>query len=185
MKRSKFSILYATAVFLASWMAEPAATADHSEQREGRQRLSVTASFGAGLNTTGIVNQHIMPPVIRVSSTGVVNFVVSRVHQIFVYSPGKGVDDVVLPPPGTTFINDRDGLYYEGIAPTGTPPPGISNLQNRVEPVAFSDPGTYLVICNITGHFLNGMYAWVVVTDDEPEGGHDHDGGHDHQDHGR
>jgi uncharacterized cupredoxin-like copper-binding protein len=33
-----------------------------------------------------------------------------------------------------------------------------------VESVAFLEPGTYLVICNIRGHFMDGMYAWVVVS---------------------
>jgi plastocyanin len=35
---------------------------------------------------------------------------------------------------------------------------------NRIESVAFTEPGTYLVICNVTPHFLDGMYAWVKVT---------------------
>ena len=33
-----------------------------------------------------------------------------------------------------------------------------------MESVAFLEPGTYLVICNVRPHFLNGMYAYVVVT---------------------
>ena len=34
---------------------------------------------------------------------------------------------------------------------------------NRVESVSFTEPGTYLVICNIRGHFLDGMFAVVKV----------------------
>jgi hypothetical protein len=38
-----------------------------------------------------------------------------------------------------------------------------SNASNRVESVYFAEPGTYLVICNVTNHFLDGMYAFVKV----------------------
>ena len=38
-----------------------------------------------------------------------------------------------------------------------------ANASNRVESVSFAEPGTYLVICNIRGHFLDGMYAFIHV----------------------
>jgi hypothetical protein len=140
---------------------------------DDRQRLSVTVSFGAGRNTDGgPANQHIMPPIIHVAAGGVVNFVVAGFHQIFVYNPGTGPNDVVVPPTGT-FIDDTNNLFYQGLSPVGSPPPGLSNLQNRVESVSFSDPGTYLVICNVRGHFLNGMFAYVQVGDDQD--GHQHE----------
>lgn len=140
----------------------PAARAQHPGSHGGR--LSVTVSFGAGLNTQGADNHHVLPPVIKVKAGGVVNFVVAGLHQIFVYSPGKDVGDVVVPETGM-FVDDTDGLFYEGISPVGDPPQGLTNVQNRVEPVAFSDPGTYLVICNVRSHFTGGMYAYVVVED--------------------
>lgn len=92
------------------------------------------------------------------------------------------------------FINKLDGLYYTGINPArviagvlfpggndpdllpGPPPtngplPGIppvnlvrSGDQNRVESVAFTEPGTFLVICNVRPHFQDGMLMWVKVT---------------------
>jgi hypothetical protein len=91
-----------------------------------------------------------------------VNFLVSGFHQIFVYSPGTDVEDVTaaIPDPQPTFINYLDNLMYQGIAPAGGPPPGnpgtlnLSNASNRLEGVYFAEPGTYLVICNVTGHFL-------------------------------
>jgi len=47
---------------------------------------------------------------------------------------------------------------------------------NRTDTIAFSTPGKYLVICNVRGHFIDGMYAWVkVVDDDDEDGDHDHD----------
>jgi hypothetical protein len=154
----------------------PGARADDDDGK-----VSVTVSFGAGLNTAqpgNAANHHVLPKTIHVRTGGVVNFAVAGFHQIFVYNPGKGPDDVVLNPnPMSLFIDDVNGLYYRGILPAGGPPPGIpattnpSNAANRVEPVSFLKPGRYLVICNVTPHFLDGMWAWVVVTGN----GQDHD----------
>ena len=44
-----------------------------------------------------------------------------------------------------------------------------SNASNRQEFVSFAEPGTYLVICNVPGHFLDGMFAYVKVKDDEDD----------------
>ncbi|SRR5712692_2679252 len=162
----RWSILAVMALVVA--LTAPLARA---EGHDRDKRLSVTVAFGAGLNTTGAANHQIVPAEIHVKAGGVVNFAVALVHQIFVYSPGKTADDVVVPDTGT-YVDDLDGIYYQGLLPTGSPPPGFSNAQNRVESVSFSDPGTYLVICNIRSHFSNGMFAYVVVEGDENDGGH-------------
>jgi hypothetical protein len=84
-------------------------------------------------------------------------------------------------------VNPQDlpnNLFYAGINPGGGPlaTPGtilpFSNSQNRVESVGFPDSegvgtngvaslkaesGVYLVVCNVRGHFLDGMYAFVKV----------------------
>src|SRR6185436_15981548 len=144
-------------------------------------KLSVTVSFGAGLNTAtpnNPPNHHIIPRVIEVKTGGVVNFVVAGFHQIMVYVPGVKPTDIQVPASGT-FINDLDNLYYKGIQPAGGPPPAIpvttnpSNAMNRVESVSFATPGTYLVICNVRGHFLDGMYAYIKVGDGDDD---DHKG---------
>ena len=131
---------------------------------------SVTASFGAGLNTAqpgNAVNHHILPHEILVKQGGVVNFVVAGLHQIMVYNPGKRPEHVMVPATGF-FINDTNNLFYQGIAPAGGPlalPATVdpSNAVNRVESVSFPSPGTYLVICNVRPHFLDGMFAFVKV----------------------
>jgi plastocyanin len=145
------------------------------------KRVTATVMFGAGLNTTqpgNAANHHILPQAIRVKTGGVVNFVVAGFHQILIYSPGKRSDDVVVPASGT-FINDLGDVYYTGILPAGGPPAipatvSPSNASNRVEPVSFAEAGTYLVICNVRTHFLNGMYAYVTVGDDEDNNGDGH-----------
>jgi plastocyanin len=136
------------------------------------EKLSVTVAFGAGLNTAtpnNAANHHVLPQVIEVKVGGVVNFAVAGFHQIVVYVPGVKVEDVQVPATGT-FIDDFVNVYYKGILPAGGPPPGIpatlspSNATNRVESVSFSEPGVYLVICNVRTHFNDGMYAYVRVT---------------------
>jgi plastocyanin len=134
-------------------------------------KLSIPVAFGRGLNTTqpqGNPANHIMiPDTVRLKQNGVVHFLVAGFHEIVIYNPGKTDDDVAVPPSGT-FINDTNNRFYAGIIPAGGPlgTPGTtnpSNAQNRVESVAFLQPGTYLVICNIRTHFNDGMFGYVVV----------------------
>ena len=135
--------------------------------------VAVVVSFGAGLNTAqpgNHANHHVLPKMIHVQVGGVVNFAVSGFHQIYVYNPGKSPADVHPADPAALFMDDKAGLYYEGLRPGGGPPPGIpvttnpSNGANRMEGVSFSKPGKYLVICNVAPHFADGMWAWIHVT---------------------
>jgi uncharacterized cupredoxin-like copper-binding protein len=134
-------------------------------------KTSVSVAFGRGLNTAqpgNSVNHAMLPDEIKVKENGVVHFLVAGFHQITIYNPGKNEDEVVVPGTGL-FIDDANERFYQGIKPAGGPPPGLpqttdpSNAQNRVESVSFSEPGTYLVICNIRGHFLDGMFGFVEV----------------------
>ena len=115
------------------------------------------------------VNHHVLPTTIEVKEGGVVNFVVAGVHQIFVYKSHVRLEDIQALEPTTTgtFIDVAlSDLLYSGIHPLVAPPAnsGLSNARNRVESVSFAEKGTYLVICNIRGHFRDGMYAIVKVT---------------------
>ena len=167
-------ILAAIAAMLASALVHADDDRDRRDNDiDHNKRSSVTVSFGAGLNTAqpgNAANHHVLPAVIKVKAGGVVNFAVAGFHQIFIYQPGKTPQQVVVPAAGL-FINDVDRLYYRGIVPAGGPPPGTpataepSNASNRVEPVSFAERGTYLVICNVRPHFLDGMKAWIVVSD--------------------
>jgi plastocyanin len=165
------------AATLAAWVllqSTPARADDNHQRHEDHPRISVTVSFGVGLNTAqpgNAANHHVLPKRIRVKAGGVVNFAVAGFHQVFVYQPGKAPEHVVLPTgtPPPLFINDLDRLYYRGLAPAGGPPPGTaatanpSNASNRLEPVSFADKGTYLVICNVRPHFDDGMWGWIIV----------------------
>ena len=139
---------------------------------EDDNKMSVSVAFGRGLNTTqpqgNPVNNVVIPNTIQLKQNGVVHFLVAGFHQIVVYKPGKVDTDVAVPGSGT-FINDTNDQFYSGIVPAGGPPPGLpittdpSNARNRVESVAFTEPGTYLVICNVRPHFNDGMFAYVQV----------------------
>jgi hypothetical protein len=149
------------------------------------------ATFGRGLNTAqqgNVVNHVVLPSEIKVKAGGVVDFGVAGFHDIIVFKPGFTLDDLVaagggqypntppafvLPadpaaplPPELAFLADK--IHYRGLNPAGgplaTPVAGNpANGSNRREPVAFLDKGTYLVICNVRGHLLDGMYAYVKV----------------------
>jgi hypothetical protein len=160
---------------------------------------SVTVAFGTGLNNAvpgaaGLPNHHVLPQEIKIRITrgkridgtpkvvpATVNFVVSGFHFIYVYQPGVKLQDVVDNVPATgTFINyERNSLgepilFAKGVNP-GNPPhfadrnENPSGVQNRTDSIAFDKPGRYLVICNVRGHFLDGMYAWVRVVDDDDD----------------
>lgn len=184
MKRSSIAAICVTLALTAAQASDTAyaqsgSTGDngtdhgnHGDRGRGNAPVSVTVSFGVGLNTAqpgNPVNHHVLPRVIEVKAGGVVNFAVAGFHQIFVYNPGKSVDDVVIADPESLFINDLAGTYYRGLVPAGGPPPGLpvttnpSNASNRVEPVGFFKPGVYLVICNVAPHFADGMWAFVRV----------------------
>ncbi len=40
---------------------------------------------------------------------------------------------------------------------------------NRTDSFGFSLPGRYLVICNVRGHFVDGMYAFISVVDGDDD----------------
>jgi hypothetical protein len=145
-------------------------------------RLSVHAAFGRGLNTVGPgnkLNHAILPQKIEVDQGGVVHFLVSGSHVVTVYNPGTQPEEIIVPPPPPPFtnavINDPTNRFYLGILPPDPPgepfgtPETInpSNARNRVESVSFSESGTYLVICNVRAHFLNGMFAFVEVKEEK------------------
>ena len=144
-------------------------------QSDGNSRTSVTVSFGAGLNTAqpgNSANHHILPRTIEVKAGGVVNFAVGGFHQIVIYNPGTDIGDITIPAfPPNLFVNYQlNTAYYVGINPEnanpGTPPAPevVFNGENRTETVSFTEPGLYLVICNVTPHLRDGMYAYIRVT---------------------
>lgn len=186
-------ILRASAVavsVLALSLSSPALKASDKDKTPAQ----ITVAFGAGLNTAqpgNTPNHHIIPQEFRVRITkakkldgtvvfvpATVNFIVSGFHWPWVYNAGVTLDTVKahIPPPGTTFVNYDVGVFAKGVFP-GTPPtfldrgtpPATSGDMNRTDSFGFSAPGRYLVICNVRGHFVDGMYAWINVVDGDDD----------------
>jgi hypothetical protein len=165
---------------------------DKHEDDDGRLSVSAAFGRGLNTAQPGNpVNHVILPKKIKVNQDGVVHFLVAGFHQVAVYKPGTKPEDIVVPDTGT-LINDPHNRFYLGINPAGGPEntqatpqnpivPGSdtrSNAQNRIESVGFpaeegvgtnmvvspkAEPGVYLVICTVRGHFLDGMFAFVEV----------------------
>jgi plastocyanin len=169
------------ATALALGAAAVVADDNHDHQRQSATRLN-TAQPG------NPVNHAILPSEIRVKAGGVVDFAVAGFHDIIVFKPGFTLEQLVhigggqlpltppvfvLPPDPTTPLPVnlemlKERIYYRGInpagGPLGTPSTGNPvNGSNRSEPVAFLEKGTYLVICNVRPHLLDGMLAYVKV----------------------
>ena len=152
---------------------------------------SITVAFGAGLNTAqpgNTPNHHIIPQEFTVRITtakkldgtvvfvpATVNFVVSGFHFPWVYNQGVTLDEVRANVPAAgLFVNYNVNVFAKGVNP-GTPPTfadasvNPSGVMNRTDSFGFSLPGRYLVICNVRGHFIDGMYAWINVVDDDDD----------------
>jgi plastocyanin len=171
---SRASLILALSLHLSAGLAH-AQPDDNQGQKDGNNRLSVTVSFGAGLNTAqqgNAANHHVLPKTIEVKAGGVVNFAVAGFHQIVIYNPGTDIGDIVVPAfPPNLFVNHLlNTAYYVGINPddanpaTPATPATRFNGENRIESVSFTEPGVYLVICNVTPHLNDGMYAYIKVS---------------------
>lgn len=166
-----------------------AATFNASADDDSNKQYNVWSSFGRGLNTAqpgNAANHVIFPKEIKVKTGGVVNFAVAGFHDIVIFKPGVKIEDIAIPagglfvypisgtPPTVNFGAYAGQIYYNGIIPAN-PNPALglpvttdpSNAANRNEPVAFLEKGTYLVICNVRPHLLDGMYAYVKVVGDD------------------
>lgn len=153
---------------------------------------SITVAFGTGNNNAqagNAPNHHIVPQEFKVRITkatrfdgtvvpvpATVNFIVSGFHWIWAYQPTVTLEEVRANVPAAgAFVNYDVNVFAKGVFP-GTPPAftdatlfPLSSAQNRTDTIAFSTPGRYLVICNVRGHFLDAMYAWVRVVDDDDD----------------
>lgn len=123
-------------------------------------------------------NIHLMLPYeAEVDAGGAVSFIISGLHQILIYGPGRELEEVQaaaaglnLPPapPFPPLVNYTIDLVYRGLDPrvlNYVPlPPATPNLVvDRVEAVNFKEPGRYLVVCGVRPHFDTSMHGYVNV----------------------
>jgi len=80
---------------------------------------------------------------------------------------------LLLAAPLNNLCDVPNGRISRGLSPTAVPasffgpndPPAIipAAPPDRIEAVSFPRVGVYLVICAVRGHFLQGMYGYVIV----------------------
>ena len=150
----------------------------HHETVDG-PLANVVMTFGAWMTTPALDrfpnnndrtrNLHqVQPYNAKIKAGGTVSFNISGVHQILIYGEGTTLDTITrtivgaVPPPDPAafpgFIDDPINRIYRGPDPRVFFP-----SQDRVEVVSIADPGTYLVVCGVVPHFLEGMHAWIKV----------------------
>lgn len=134
--------------------------------------------------------------VIRVYGNGV------RLRDVKLNVPGEcqvnppqatcdGLGGTVVP----TVPTGNLAVYYQGLnpiplvnpppPPPQPPPPFVlpSTAVNRIEPVVFTEPGRYLVICAVLEHFNDGMMAWIEVRPSPRGNGGSGNGSHGNRGH--
>jgi len=94
-------------------------------------------------------------------SAGQAKFVITNIgtiqHELLVFKsalapaayPVDKKGDIVEDGPGITLVSDGDNID-----------PG----KTQTRTVDLTQPGTYLFVCNIPGHFKAGMFSEVTVT---------------------
>jgi hypothetical protein len=159
---------------LATGVAAPALAAkgDHNHGSVEGPLANATVSFGhwmqfdrfagAGGPNDRFQNGHqLIPRTAVIRRGGTVNFIIAGFHNVIVYGPGTGPNDVnaslVVPGSAPPLIDDPNNRVFRGVDPRTV-------LQDRVEVVVFPNPGRYLVICGVQPHFvLDNMYGFVSV----------------------
>jgi plastocyanin len=115
---------------------------------------------------SGHAEDSIYPVNTVIDKGGTVTFEAVEIHQIAIYQPGKGPEDIdtsnlVAMPAGCPAlpafrIDDPVGrIPINGLNPVG--------CGDRTYTHTFDTPGKYLVICEVLPHFQIKMYAWVTV----------------------
>jgi plastocyanin len=180
-------VLRVPAVVLSVLACVSAGPTVKAKETKDKPPANITVSFGTGNNnaTAGrLPNHHVLPQEFRVRITrarkldgtvkivpATVNFSVAGLHWIWVYKEGVSLEEVMANIPATgmmvNYETSPSNVLVKGIDPLAATTLPLSSAQNRIETIAFSTPGTYLIICNLRVHLNDGMYAWVKVVDDE------------------
>jgi plastocyanin len=178
MKRFGLVILCAAAILVvgfAIYFGSFGSIHNHHVQaaEDGGPLSNATVSFGGWMtnppldrfpnNNPITANHHrLTPETVKIKAGGTVNFIIGGFHHVLVYDDGTKPSDInpnltVQPTNGgPPLINDPNRRIYRGLDPS-------LQTQDRVEVVHFDEPGTYLVICGVRPHFLEGMYGYVKV----------------------
>ena len=78
------------------------------------------------------------------------------VHELLVFHPTLAKDTLAV---------DADGNLSEDAPGMNKTSDGdnIDPSETQGRSIDLTTPGTYLFVCNLPGHYKNGMYTWVTV----------------------
>lgn len=171
---SRRTLIGAGVAGLAAALCGAAEEARAGSDHEGDPLSRATMSFGSWMTTLPLDrfpnvsprtanHHHFCPDEVKIKSGGCVDFAISGFHLVLIYDDGTQPGDVntslVISPtnqPVPALIADPNRRIYRGLDPSLFP-------QDRVEAVHFNQPGTYLVLCGVLPHFLEGMFGFVRV----------------------
>jgi plastocyanin len=172
------TLLLASILFLIVAAVHSRSAARLGDDDNGISR-NATVSFGEWMTTPPLdrfpnqsprlANHHqLVPNKVKIKAGGTVNFIISGFHNVNVYDNGTQPADINANltrgttgmPAGVPLINDPNRRIYSGLDPSLQP-------LDRVEVVHFPNPGTFLVICGVRGHFVDDhMFGFVKVVPD-------------------
>ena len=106
-------------------------------------------------------NRHTLAPnEVTIKAGGSVSFIISGFHNVQIYDDGTLPQNVntnlLTGPPAPIFIDDPHNRIYRGPNPIDLP-------GDRVESVAFPDPGRFLILCGLIFHYRDEMWGYVRV----------------------
>ena len=151
----KKNVIILTLVTLALIMALPsvglAGPPDTATMVFGRPDLGSGCNFPCEDDASFHAVDKVQPGTVAISVGGTVTFDMEGFHQVAIYEPGIAPQDIEPDDNSFPFVNDPNGLIFLG---------GLM----VDETFTFTEPGKYLVICNITPHFEEAqMWGWVIV----------------------
>jgi len=118
-----------------------------------------------GHDASSNAKDNLTPRTVVISALGSVAYTIERdgFHQPVVYAAGTEPGDIAVPafPPEFFITNPGAPPAFPQIAKGPLHEPGTPEVTWTT---SFTEPGRYLVICNLTPHFgFFKMYGWVVV----------------------
>jgi uncharacterized cupredoxin-like copper-binding protein len=88
-------------------------------------------------------------------------------YTFTIHNSGKIQHELIafkLSSPTESIPVDKNGDVNEDALNNATDGPNISAGQSQTRVVDLTAPGTYIFMCNLGGHYVNGMHAIVTVT---------------------
>jgi plastocyanin len=154
------NVIILTVVALALIMAIPsvglAGPLDSATMVFGRPDLGSGCNFPCEDDASFHAVDKVQPGTVAISVGGTVTFDIVGFHQVAIYEPGIAPKDIEPDDKTFPFVNDPNGRIFLGNPPIPPLDPDAS--------FTFTEPGKYLVICNITPHFEEAqMWGWVIV----------------------